>query len=230
MIAWLISATLCCSGCGAEVAEDSGTAVVVAAQVTPQLQTGTLICSQGDCLAVRIYTGSSITHVASVVVEGASIWVYDSTGGVGVRKLALRDYLASQAPNHLSFYSPTKPMTAGQKARYAAYLESQMGRPYDVKHHLTGNRVEGLHCAEYATDALLTTRLITAENPVNVSPASLVEGIVSTGVYKAGPELDVQLPPPVVPEGQGRCGRLWDGTKHCCTACCRKLSGWFLCR
>ena len=44
-----------------------------AADIGPQLQTGTLIFSQGDCLAVRVYSASSYTHVAAVVVSVAKL-------------------------------------------------------------------------------------------------------------------------------------------------------------
>src|ERR1700687_3648517 len=53
------------------------------AVLAPQVQTGTLIVSKGDCLAIKIYSASGYTHVAAVVVDEEAISVYESTGGAG---------------------------------------------------------------------------------------------------------------------------------------------------
>src|SRR4051794_3612663 len=80
---------------------DVETASPRAAQVRlkQELKTGSLLVSHGDCLAVKMYSASSYTHVASVVVHDSEIYVYDATGGAGVRKQLLRDYLAGQDDN-----------------------------------------------------------------------------------------------------------------------------------
>ena len=51
------------------------------------VQSGTLLFSEGDCLAVRIFTKSPYTHVATVVEQDGKFYVYDSMNGVGVRNL-----------------------------------------------------------------------------------------------------------------------------------------------
>jgi len=229
MYQWLIAAALC--GSGSSSAEVTLPARVAATELSPTLTTGSLIGTKGDCLAVRIYTASSMTHVGAVVVQEDGPWVYESTNGVGVRKLPLADYLAAQAPNRVLVYQPRRLLTAGQARDFEAYLESQLGRPYSVKHHITGQHCEGMHCAEYATEALLKTELITAENPVRVSPASLIEGIVENDIYVAGPEQEIVVEePPPIPDDLNCCERMWEGTKRCTSACCHKMSGWFLCR
>ena len=127
-----------------------------------QVQTGTLIISKGDCLAIKIYSASSYTHVAAVVVDEGTISVYDSTGGAGVRKQFLGEYLASQNDHTLYFFQPRRPFTEAQADRFEDHLAAQLGRPYAIRHHLTGERCEGLHCSEYVTDALISADLLRA--------------------------------------------------------------------
>ncbi len=40
-------------------------------------------------------------------------------------------------------------------AQYERYLDQKLGTPYSIRHHLTGERAPGIHCAEYAIDAFL---------------------------------------------------------------------------
>ena len=202
-----------------------------AAAIAPQLQTGALIFSEGDCLAVRIFTASPYTHVAVVVAaEDETRWVYDSTGGVGVRRLTLQQYLTTQAPTQIHVHRPQQPLTTAQTNTLQAYLDAQMGRPYAISHHVTGKRCEGLHCAEYVTDALMAIDLIRAQQPPKVSPASLREGVTLHNVYTPGRSIQLQRPSPPPEPASNRCEQLWIDTKACCGRCCRKLQGWFLCQ
>lgn len=198
--------------------------------IAAQCQTGTLIFSRGDCLAVRIYTGSGYTHVAAVVREGKTIDVYDSMNGTGVRKLSLADYLATQRPDEVQLFHPRRPLTEEETTRFRAYLDSQIGRPYSVKHHLTGRKSKGIHCSEYATEALIAIDWLKAENPVKVSPASLARGIESDGVHTAGDWIHLPFEAEPVPEPQGCCARWWERTKSCTMACCRQMSRSLFCR
>ncbi|MFV0444041.1 MAG: YiiX/YebB-like N1pC/P60 family cysteine hydrolase [Planctomycetaceae bacterium] len=201
-----------------------------AAAIGPTLQNGSLIFSAGDCLAVRIFTASPYTHVATVVVDGqGERFVYDSTGGVGVRKLPLATYLATQAPVRIEVHHPVQPLSDKQSRQLERYLESQLGRPYAIQHHLTGERCAGLHCAEYVTDALMSIDVVRAKQPARVSPVSLRTGIVRHHVYTAGTSIRLQRPAPTV-RGGSACEQMWLDTKACCRNCCRKLSGWFLCQ
>ncbi|MBX3441037.1 MAG: hypothetical protein KF774_01430 [Planctomyces sp.] len=228
----LVAALTSCGGCGDSVS-GSTSASQATATIAPMLETGALIYTKGDCLAVRVYTGSRVTHVAAVVLKPEGAWVYDSTSGVGVRKLPLAEYLGTQSPGGLIVCRPRRPMSDEQACDFETYLESQIGRSYSVKHHLTGRRNDGIHCAEYATEALLTTELITANNPVRVSPASLLEGVLQNGIYQPAFDGELIAAPTeaeAAPRDEGRCRRMWRETKECCSNCCRKLSGWVLCR
>jgi len=212
------------------LAGEAGSVAVTANRIAPQLQTGTLLFSEGDCLAIRVYTASKYTHVAVVCIEGGKPYVYDSMNGVGVRRLSLARYLAAESPNEVQIFQPRRTLTAEQGSQLEAALRSQLGRPYAVKHHLTGERAEGLHCSEYATDALMSIGLITAERPPRVSPASLAIGVTRTNIYTTGQTLDLEPPAPPREPARNRCHRLWLDTKQCTISCCDKLTGWFLCR
>ncbi len=194
------------------------------------LKSGTLIVSRGDCLAVKIFTKSPYTHVAIVVCEEDHRWVYDSMNGVGVRKSKLERYLSSQAPNQLHLFHPIRAIEGQRLEKLTKYLDDQIGRPYAIKHHLTGQRADGIHCAEYVTDALMSINLITAKQPAKVSPASLVEGITKHALYAPGQIVQLQEPIPEVPRGSNACEQMWIDTKVCWRNCCQKMRGWFLCQ
>src|SRR5579872_5452602 len=146
--------------------------------IADQMQTGTLIVGRGDCLAVKFYSASSYTHVAAVVMHEGRALVYDATGGAGVRKQSLGEYLAAQNGHTLHIFQPRKPFTQKAGTRFERHLEAQLGRPYAIHHHLTGKRALGLHCSEYITDALIAAGQLQAREPPRVSPATLVEGIL----------------------------------------------------
>jgi hypothetical protein len=221
----LLTAVLAGSGTGSGFE----TTAEAAAAVAPRVETGSLIFSRGDCLAVKVYTQSTYTHVAAVVVKDGEAFVYDATGGVGVRKQTLHYYLASQTPNEVHLFKPQRPIDGERAAEFEKALEGQLGRPYAIQHHLTGERCEGLHCAEYVVDALMAINVLHAERPQRVSPASLREGILKHDLY--GPEETVQIAriEPPVEQGSNACEQLWIDTKLCCASCCRKMRGWFLC-
>ncbi|MEZ6067409.1 MAG: YiiX/YebB-like N1pC/P60 family cysteine hydrolase [Planctomycetaceae bacterium] len=225
----LVTAILAGSGT-AEPTATYDSMTVAASELSPRLTPGTLMFSEGDCLAVRIYTHSNITHVGTVVHEGDEVFVYDSTAGVGVRKLPIADYLGSQAPNVLHVHQPLQPLSQQQAQQLAEYLASQIGRPYAIQHHLTGERCEGLHCAEYATDALMAIDVMKANRPAKVSPASLQEGITRYKVYSPGEVVQLVRPSPPSAVGDNACHQLWIDTCECCSSCCDKLRGWFLCQ
>ncbi len=199
-------------------------------EVAADLQTGTLIVSQGDCLAIKIYSASAYTHVAAVVVRDGQAHVYDATGGAGVRKQTLREYVVSQGDHTLYFFHPCRPFSGERRACFEQHLERQLGRPYAIHHHLTGRRCEGLHCSEYVTDALMAAEALRARQPSRVSPATLVEGILKADLYRQGTTVALVPQSAERPESQGWCARLWFDTKQCTRACCGKLRGWFFCK
>ena len=198
--------------------------------VESDAQTGTLLVTQGDCLAVRVYTQSPYTHVAAVVVRNGKPVVYDSVKGTGARCLPLKTYLQSVGDDEIHVFQPRRAFSESRAGKFEAALDSQLGRPYAVRHHLSGERGEGLHCSEYVTDALMAGRVISAKQPARVSPASLVEGITKHGIYSMGTTLSVKPPQPRDTQSEsGWCAGLWDDTKTCTSDCWKKVRGWCLC-
>lgn len=198
--------------------------------LSEQVVTGTLLVSEGDCLAVKIFTGSPYTHVAGVVVEEGRAFVYDSQNGVGVRKQTLENYLASTRPDELRLLQPTDEFSEHRSQEFRRYLESQLGRPYAVRHHLTGERCEGVHCAEYMTDSLMAADLVTAERPARVSPASLRAGLLRHGLYEESLCITITDKQPERPNGANWCQKLWYDTKDCCASCWSGFRRRVLCR
>lgn len=200
------------------------------ARLAQELATGSLIVSRGDCLAVKMYSASAFTHVASVVVHDAEIYVYDATGGAGVRKQLLCDYLAGQDENALHPFHLCQPLSPEKAQKLEEHLESQLGRPYAIAHHLTGNRAEGLHCSEYATDALIAAGVMRAKQPSRVSPATLVAGILKDELYRQSTTLQLVPEPPPRPDSDSWCAQIWFDTKECTRACYLQLRAWFCCK
>lgn len=197
----------------------------------PEVQTGTLLVTQGDCLAVRIYTQSPYTHVAAVVVRNGQPVVYDAAKGTGVRCLPLAKYLRTLEQDEIHIFQPQESLSQGRAGKFEAWLDSQLGKPYAVKHHLTGERGDGVHCAEYVTDALMACGMLKARQPARVSPASLVAGITKHGVYSTARTMRVETPPsPPADAESGWCATVWNDTKSCTSDCWRKVRGWCVCR
>ena len=203
--------------------------VSAARVIQTQVQTGTLIFSQGDCLAVRLFTRSPYTHVAAVVYEDGKPFVYDSMNGVGVRRLPLEDYCKAECPNVLHVYQPTTAFSLSRREAFLHHLKSELGRPYGIQHHLSGNRAEGVHCAEYVTDALMACQILTANQPAKVSPDSLRRGIERANLYENGMILEVH-PEVTYDEGDHWCDQLWIDSKVCTLKCFTKLGRWFACK
>ena len=191
-----------------------------AVALAEHVQTGTLLFSEGDCLAVKIFTGSPYTHVAAIVVEEDKAVVYDSQNGVGVRRLPLDEYLSATRPDTLHVLQPAQSFDEVRRESFRSHLEEELGREYAVRHHLTGQRCEGLHCAEYLTDALIAARLVRADRPPRVSPASLRSGLLRHDLYVVAETLELAA---TVPDEdsveRGWCEELWFDTKECCANC-----------
>lgn len=173
------------SGC-----PDSHVAIPQAAvveQLAPAVQTGTLLFSQGDCLAVKCFSASRFTHVGMVAQTPSGPMVYDSMNGTGVRRTPLAEYVALQTPCDLLAVHPAKPIPEPQARKLCEALEQQLGRPYGIRHHLTGSKCEGVHCSEYATECLIAADLMTAKNPARVSPGSLLQGVRRRGSTSMAP-------------------------------------------
>jgi hypothetical protein len=211
-------------------AESKPSSAAVIAELQPRLQTGSLIFSQGDCLAVKIFSQSSYTHVGAVVVRNGDIQVYDSMNGSGVRASPLAEYLRLQTPCDLHVVHPSRSLTEKQAAAFEAHLKSQLGRKYAIKHHLSGQRGDGLHCAEYVTDSLMAASVIHANRPARVSPGSLLQGLEQGSLCVQGGRFRLKAVSPPPPANLTWCQRTWHDTVSCCSDCGSQLTRWFCCK
>lgn len=198
----------------------------VESQLKTELQDGSLIMHQGDCLAVKVFTASPFTHVGMAIHDDEVGWlIYDSANGSGVRKSALTEYLHECAPNCITVLHPNQRYEAEQLAILRLALEEQIGRPYGIRHHVTGSRAKGVHCAEYMTDTLIAVDLITAEKPSRVSPKSLRQGLLESDLYAESSEIElIEDVIPLLP-AETWCGQMWQDTKSCVSGCytsCRR--------
>ncbi len=198
--------------------------------IRAQAQTGSLLFSQGDCLAVKVFTGSPLTHVGMIIVENGEPVVYDAMNGTGVRKTPLDEYLHFLVPSKVQVLHPMSNLSEPDRTALVDHLDSQLGRPYRIHHHATGKRCDGVHCAEYMTDALIAANVLTANEPSRVSPGSLYVGVIDGRLYRPGGEYSFREAKPPIPSNETRCQRYWRQTGECCSGCCNQLSRWFLCR
>jgi len=209
-----------------ELAEPAEAAVCLSREVG----TGSLLVSRGDCLAVKIYSASLYTHVGAVVERDGEFYVYDATPGCGVRRQLLCDYVSGLKDAAIHPFHLCQPLTDAEAQRFERHLESELGRPYEIKHHLTGRRAAGLHCSEYVTDALIAAGRLRAKQPSRVSPASLVEGILTAGVHRQTTTLQLLPEPAPRRVSDNWFIQLWYDTEDCTGACYRKMQAWFCCK
>ncbi|WP_373653089.1 YiiX/YebB-like N1pC/P60 family cysteine hydrolase [Schlesneria sp. DSM 10557] len=224
-----VACTFACCGPSADATTPTPPQDLIS-EISQNLQTGSLIFSQGDCLAVKVFSRSSYTHVGGVVAKDGQFIVYDSMNGAGVGKTSLEEYVRRQTPSTLHIVHPTAPFSSSKAAAFEQHLESQLGRKYSVKHHLTGKRCDGLHCAEYMTDALMNAEVLFAKQPPRVSPGSLFEGVTATKAYQEGShfELKVSDPPPALDRPWYE--RAWNCTSTTCRKSASQMRRWFVCR
>src|SRR5262245_49149010 len=111
-MSWIILTAVLAAGPAPVVAEVS--AAEALARLSDELQTGSLLVSRGDCLAVKIYSASALTHVAAVVVKDKKMLVYDATGGAGVRKQLLSDYIQGLRDARVHPFHPIEPLSEKQ--------------------------------------------------------------------------------------------------------------------
>jgi hypothetical protein len=197
--------------------------------VAEAVQTGSIIASRGDCLAVRVYTNSPYTHVGAVVVHDGHAMVYDSMIRIGVRCQPLDEYLESQRPCDIELFRPTEHFTQDQARDFKKYLDEQVGRPYAIHQYVTGREVQGLHCAQYLTCALVASGHIRSGNPARVSPAEILRCLARDELYAAGDKTDLPPVPEPVPERATTWyGRAWQDTQSCSHSCWVQSSRWVI--
>ena len=226
----VLACTLACCGSGVDDNTPPPPDAVVS-QLSENLQTGSLVFSRGDCLAVKIFSRSQYTHVGGVVMVNDEPIVYDSMNGSGVRKTPFVEYLRQQTNSGVQIVHPYQPLTTSESVAFHQHLESQIGRQYAVRHHLTGQRADGVHCAEYMTDALMAANIIAAKQPARVSPGSLLQGVTAAKLYTQGCRADFKPTDPNPLSLQTAWyQRAWHGTVVGYNNTTSRLRRWVLCR
>jgi hypothetical protein len=201
-----------------------------AADLDKRVQTGTLLVSKGDCVAIKVFTCSRYTHVGAVVRYKGKPYVYESANGHGARWQSLEDYLDSESPNTFYVLNPKRRFSPKRAKLFQKHLDSELGRRYAIKHHVTGTRSDGVHCSEYVTDAMIACRLLTAERPSRVTPASLAKGVLDSGLYEADCAIALKEEEASESVGSNRCEQMWIDTKICTRNFCIKVRRLFACR
>jgi hypothetical protein len=152
-------------------------------EIAAYAQTGTLIFSQGDCLAVKDVYQKSLHARGGGRDRGRKALRLRQHERHGRPQAPVGKYCRSECPNTMHVYKPNTKFSKRRQELFVKHLESELGRDYAVKHHLSGKRAEGIHCAEYVMDALAACRLMRADEPAKVSPDSLRQGVEQAGLY-----------------------------------------------
>ena len=100
-------------------------------QPEPMLHTGDLLFVMGKGAmdqAIRQATGD-VTHVAIVVSQGDSCWIYDATPRYGVRRVSHTTFLAQQeSTDTIVAMRPVAPFSS---RHLLSFLRQALGTPYD---------------------------------------------------------------------------------------------------
>ena len=175
---------------------------------TSQLDSGCLLVLEGHNKPVRAFTGSSVTHVALVMNSTKRYpMVYEAAPG-RVRCVSLDKYLAEirrfnaarRKKTSVWVMRPKRPYSRQQLTRMQSYLDSQLGRRYSVKGYVRKRPTDGIHCAEFASTALMCTGRFQFRERYRLSPGELIEQIESRhdGPYRV--KLPTRQPSPSWPK------------------------------
>ncbi len=170
----------------------------------PAVQDGSLLFLENSNLFVELYTGDGITHVAVVLHEDGVAYVYEATPGE-VRRVTLDEYYAALSRINqrrandrkirVWLAQPAEPYSARQLAALRTWLDSQLGRRYSVKSYVRGHS-DGIHCAEYAAQALCRAARLDLTRCQDESPGSLFEKVKPLSRPLAVIQLEEPAEPP----------------------------------
>ena len=175
-----------------------------------RLPDATVIYLENSNAIVERYTGSEISHVALAVNDGVTTWVYEATPRE-VRRLSWSSYVDELArlndgrrrPIKAFVMKPKRLLTQDQRERLVSYLDSQIGRRYSVKSYVRHMPSDGIHCAEYVANALMSANQLNADRSYRLNPAALVGQL--RGDYQTASAVSV---PDYEPQGSW-CERSW---------------------
>ncbi len=146
---------------------------------------GTLLFLENSNLFVELYTGSETTHVAVVLNDKETSWVYEATPHE-VRKLKLDDYYAelgrmnqrrsAKQKIRVTMLQPRTQLPPTETAAVHKFLEQQLQRRYSIKGYVRGES-DGIHCAELAARMLCTAGALDIERCQDEYPASVLQKV-----------------------------------------------------
>jgi hypothetical protein len=142
---------------------------------------GTLLFVENGSNIIEQYTDSTYTHVAIIVTEEGTAWVYEATPPK-VRRVTLEHWLTGMArynerrsfsPALVSIAKPKKLYTEEQVVKLKEYLESQRGRVYSLRGYVRNRPTTGIHCSELCAGALEAMGSEFSTLNYRISPADL---------------------------------------------------------
>jgi hypothetical protein len=138
-------------------------APLAAADSRQPLVDGTLLFLENCNSVVEWTTHGKMAHVAMLMHDGGTAYVYEATPGK-VRRVSLDDYYAELAQLNrrrdddeqirVHALRPEPEYSADEAAKMRAFLDAQLGRRYSVKNYVRGKPYDGIHCAELTSSTL----------------------------------------------------------------------------
>jgi hypothetical protein len=120
----------------------------------------------------------------------------------------------------LKLYQPKQAYSATELAAIRSFLDEQVGRRYSLKGYLRNKPIDGVHCADLVSSALVRSGRYRFDQTYSVTPAALVEQVKAT--HEKPIEIDL---PPYAKTGTWceRSWNWWSGTLNWCGWACWEL-------
>ncbi len=195
------------------------------------LPDGTLLFLENCNKFVETYTEHEIGHVAMIVNDGTTIWVYEATPDQ-VRRMTLADYYTDVARLNekrgrkiaVLAHQPKKAYSAEETAKMRAFLDERIGQRYSLRNYVRKNVRDGTHCAELTANMLNTVGRYKFAEPSRITPGGLRDKIIA----EHQPPLRIELPAYEVQETWcERADRSWHEWYIWCSWGCGEA--WSLC-
>jgi hypothetical protein len=181
-----------------------GTAAAGAAESAgPSLPSGTLLFLENCSSVVEHATKGKIGHVAVLMADGGSRWIYEATPAQ-VRRITQEEYFAELARINLGrgqddrirvwVKQPSPEFTAAQVEAMRGQLNQQLGKPYSVRDYVRETPSDGVHCAELASTTLNASGRFAFKECHRLHPSALYSAVDSG----YGPALEIAIPDPAI--------------------------------
>lgn len=182
---------------------------------------GTLLFLENCNRFVELYTGSPIGHVAVVLRDGGTAYVYEATPD-RVRRMTVAEYYADLArTSHdrgreikVWMLTPKAPYSAEQLERMRRYGDQHIQRRYSIANYFNQKEGDGCHCAEFTANVLNEGRCCERfKDPFRETPAKLLETLAAGHLPKQAIALPKYEPQETWCQSQSR---IWQGRWQLC--------------